>query len=363
MQCQLNLFDNKKSSGLPRFPKTRYQGSKRKVVEELSSVFNSFEFRSALDLYSGTGTVSLLLRLLKKDTYSNDYMLYNNLVSSLFLSATREKLSSLNYETTLSYLLYEAPIQYHKKISDYFSGIYFFDEENEQIDRFCQNVNLLDDFERSIYIYAVGQALLMKRPYNLFHRANLNMRTRDVKRSFGNAKTWQTSILNHAKKVVSELISFPFDDNVIKWKVFNCNTSDLSELPDLVDLIYLDPPYLNRDGVGADYPNFYHFLDGLCDYKLYDLKNDRYPHKPILSKSTAWSNKDTALQEIQRICDKWRDSIIVFSYRSDGIPTEHEILEVLSQRGRKATLDVEKIYKYALSHSNQTKEQIITSMP
>jgi len=36
------------------------------------------------------------------------------------------------------------------------------------------------------------------------------------------------------------------------------------------DLIYLDPPYLNSKGVGVDYSDFYNFLEGLCDYSLFD---------------------------------------------------------------------------------------------
>ena len=38
----------------------------------------------------------------------------------------------------------------------------------------------------SCEMLGVGRALLMKRPYNLFHRANLSMHLQDVKRSFGN---------------------------------------------------------------------------------------------------------------------------------------------------------------------------------
>ena len=32
------------------------------------------------------------------------------------------------------------------------------------------------------------------------------------------------------------------------------------------DLVYIDPPYINRNGVGVDYHGFYHFLEGLADY-------------------------------------------------------------------------------------------------
>src|SRR5574338_1680251 len=92
----------------------------------------------------------------------------------------------------------------------------------------------------------------MKRPYNLFHRANLEMRTRDVERSFGNAITWNKSISEHASKIATSLLLFPFSADGQGHAVTGCNTLDLSELPSQVELVYLDPPYLNGTGTGVD---------------------------------------------------------------------------------------------------------------
>jgi hypothetical protein len=48
---------------------------------------------------------------------------------------------------------------------------------------------LNNEYKRAIAYSALCQACLAKRPYNLFHRANLYMRTQDVERSFGNKTT------------------------------------------------------------------------------------------------------------------------------------------------------------------------------
>jgi len=34
------------------------------------------------------------------------------------------------------------------------------------------------------------------------------------------------------------------------------------------DLAYIDPPYISAQGVGVDYLEFYHFLEGLVGWKV-----------------------------------------------------------------------------------------------
>ena len=64
--------------------------------------------------------------------------------------------------------------------------------------------------ERALFRYLIYQACLKKRPFNLFHRANLRLRTnRRVKRSFGNAVTWERSFAEHALQAYDELARMP----------------------------------------------------------------------------------------------------------------------------------------------------------
>ena len=88
---QLNLFTD---LFLPRFPSTRYQGSKRKILPELAQAFRSLEFTSVLDLFSGSGMVTLLLRHLAKQVDSNDFQLYNQTTARVLLSAAHEAIGS-----------------------------------------------------------------------------------------------------------------------------------------------------------------------------------------------------------------------------------------------------------------------------
>lgn len=356
---QPSFFDSKSTVPTADFPKTRYQGSKRRLLDDLKESFQGVSGRTAIDLYAGTATVSVLLQRMGWCVTANDFLLYNNATARALLSGNAKSLDLDRATKDLQWLLDEAPVNRPTVVADTFEGIFFPREENLQIDRFCQNLKEIDERLRDVYIYAVGQSLLMKRPYNLFHRANLEMRTRDVKRSFGNAVTWNTPTLKHARKIIHHLIDFSKVTPENAFSVTNCNTIDLSPLTDTIDLVYLDPPYLNSAGKGVDYCQFYHFLDGLCDYDLYASANEDYVYKPISLQPSAWMTKAGALEEIRRIGAKWNNSTIVMSYRTDGQPTASEITDAFAETGLRLHSQASQDFKYALSHSSKTQEVIL----
>lgn len=364
---QLELYEGSgvklERSALPRLPSTRYQGSKRKIAVELANAFRSLSFSSALDLYSGTATISLILRYLGKHVDSNDYLKYNQTTARLFLRLRDEHFTKVDHGEALRNLLSGYELSSERLVSENFAGIFFTDQENEQIDRFCQNIGRHSGIEKDLYVHALGQALLKKRPYNLFHRANLNMRQRRVKRSFGNAATWEVPIYHHAMKCIQELKRFPFDALDDTGSAFSHNTKDLQSFRDSYDLIYLDPPYLNSQSVGVNYSDFYGFLEGLCDYTLFAKGDNRLAHKPFARLESNWNNPITALQELENVCQKWTNSILFLSYRSDGLPTPVQTMEALRYGGRKVAIHSCGEYKYVLSRTRSNEELFLISTP
>lgn len=369
MRKTLDLFSEGRSHAGghyidPRqFPATRYQGSKRKLVGPMAEVFSKLQFHTALDLFSGTGSVTLLLRQLGKVVDANDYLDFNRAVAELFITATRSQLAPLQPKAELNDLLGHRDLNCGSLVEDHYEGIFFKTHENRQIDQFCHNVRSVDTFRRLVYTYAVGQALMKKRPYNLFHRANLDMRLKEVKRSFGNAVTWETSIADHATKAVLELIRFPFNDNQAPGRAFAEHASFPSQLPNDYDLVYVDPPYLNGKGVETNYSNFYGFLNGLWNYELFAQGDSLYPHKPLLLEDSGWRTEQSALEQIESYAKKWTESIIFMSYRSDGVPSGSKLREALSVRNRTATIHSLGDFKYALSRTNTNEELYILSHP
>lgn len=343
-------------------PTTRYQGSKRKIAAQLYHSFSKIPFSTALDLYSGTYTVSLILRMQGKLTDSNDYMKYNKNTAEMYLRIDEEILSDKNHKDNLESMLLDNQ-KYLTDVQDKFEGIFFTNLENKQIDNFCSNLRQINGFRKSLYAYAVGQALLKKRPYNLFHRANLQMRTKNVKRSFGNAATWEGSILSHALKAIDEVAKLASHLKPQDSSAFSLNSSEIFKFKTDYDLIYVDPPYLNAKGKANNYSEFYGFLDGLIDYNLFQTGDERFSHKPIAKMSTPWDSEESALNHIEEITRYWENSVIFFSYRSDGKPDIKSFVDVLSRNERTVTVETVSNYKYALSHKCDTKELFIISAP
>ncbi|HDX0794253.1 TPA: DNA adenine methylase [Stenotrophomonas maltophilia] len=364
MQQQLSFSTPLTASGsrLPRLPSTRYQGSKRKFAPELHECFRALAPRRALDLFSGSGIVSLLLRHCGAQVHANDYLLYNQGVARLFLNFQKGSFASVDHRQNLRWLIEEAPLHLPGLVETHYSGIFFPDIENRQIDRFAQNIDGFDGLLKDLYVYAYGQALLKKRPYNLFHRANLQMRTKDVKRSFGNAVTWETPAVEHALKAIAELEAFPWSSQRQDHQSTGATDPSSSDFGSY-DLVYLDPPYVNAKGQGTDYANFYGFLDGLWDYELFNKGDLRYAHKPICPSTSVWTSAYGVLSGFEQIAERFKEETFVISYRTDGSPSIQEILDVLQLKERHSVIWGQKDYKYALSDESGTKECLIVSRP
>lgn len=356
----LPAFLPKADDAFAKFPSTRYQGSKRKLLSFLHEACRTYSFSSVLDLYSGTASVSLMFRHMGKTVYANDYLRYNSETAQLFLSLTNEWLHSLKLDALID-KAFQSKGGAGRLVVDNYAGIYYPDSENAQIDDFCANIGDFAQQEARLLVYLMGQAMLMKRPYNLFHRANLEMRMKDVPRSFGNAKTWATSFQDHMRKLGKSFLKCDFSGPI--GTAFCVNTVDLSALSIEPDLIYLDPPYLNGNGVAVDYAGFYHFLDGLVDYPLFAQGDTRYPHKPICQKASRWRTADGGLDEIGEVLRRWPSAKVAISYRGDGKPPIDSLKALLDREGYIINEHTAVEYKYALSHNFDTTEDLLICTP
>jgi adenine-specific DNA-methyltransferase len=337
------------------FPSTRYQGSKRKILPFLFESLRSISPGQALDLYSGTASVSLLLRTMGWQVHANDYLPYNKNTAHIFLTLENPKLDSMNIDQMIAKSL-RLNGSAGRLVTSNYEGVFFRTDENTTIDNFCANLGIFPPEHAQILIYLMGQAMLMKRPYNLFHRANLSMRLSTVERSFGNAKTWERSFGELMRKLGRKLKCAPFYGPI--GSASCVNTLDLDKIDFEPDLVYLDPPYLNAKSHPVDYSDFYGFLNGLLDYEAFLSGDTSYPHRPIGKVQTAWATPSGGLEEIARVARRWPNAAIAISYRGDGLPTPENIIGTMSKLGLAVQTHSVMSYKYALSKSFDTTERL-----
>ncbi len=339
------------------FPTTRYQGSKAKFVDWIWHEIEHIPFRTALDAFGGTGSVAYKLKDKGKAVTYNDILPFNAIIGKALIENTTTLLTDSDINMILTK---QSGVKYPTLIYDVFKDIYFTDEENSWLDVVRYNISqLTNEYKRAIAWYALFQACIIKRPYNLFHRKNLYVRLVNVQRSFGNKTTWDTPFETHFRTFVKEANQAVFDNGEV-CRVLNM---DALLIPNTYDLVYIDTPYLNNRGIGVDYADFYHFLNGLLNYDHWLESIDfNSKHRRLKRKYSIWNDKNRIIEGFSSLIDNYRNSILVFSYRSNGIPSIECLLQLLSSKNRTNEVCYSSEIKYALSDT-KSKEVLIISYP
>jgi len=347
LKSNLTLFETHK------FPRTRYQGSKYKLQDWIKSHLEKIDFKTALDAFSGTSSISYIMKELDKTVYSNDILKFNYIIAKALIENSSEQITKEDFDNIISK---KEDYKYQYFIKDTFEDIYFLSSENEWLDIVVQNIyQVKNEYKRAMFFWALYQSCISKRPYNLFHRKNLYVRTADVKRNFGNKSTWDRPFEEHFYKFIKEINSAIFNNH----KDNRAYNFDIFKLDIKVDLVYIDTPYIPQKGTLTHYRDFYHFLDGLTDYYNWDREIDySSKHKKLKSNYNIWEDKKSILDGFDKLIKKFKDTILVISYRSDGVPTIEEISTILRRYGK--IVRVESIdYKYVLSKKQNLKEVLI----
>jgi len=131
-------------------------------------------------------------------------------------------------------------------------------------------------------------------------------------------------------------------------------------VPGEYDLVYIDTPYISKRGVAVDYLGFYHFLEGLTTYDDWSKHIDRRSkHRRFKSRPSEWTDKNRIHRAFDRLFSKFQNSIIVVSYRSDGVPSESELLSMLKKYKSDVRVEHFGQYKYVLSTNSKSEEILL----
>lgn len=339
-----------------KFPSTRYQGSKRKVLPWLYESLKDLRFQTALDACGGSGSVSYLLKKMGKAVTYNDKLRFNYLIGKAIIENQHYKLT----ESDIDNLKRRQPAVEHQDIiARNFKGIYYLPSENRWLDRMTHSIVNMNhyhgdelEYKKAIAYYSLFQSSLIKRPFNLFHRKNLDIRTNDVERNFGNKTTWEKSFDHYFNKFITEANNLVFDSGV---QCLSLNESIFDIDPYGYDLVYIDIPYIRKDGSNesSNYLRCYHFLEGLSRYNewenLIDFDSINLRLNGIEEQNDF--KKETIYGKVEEILERFKNSTIVFSYKKGGLPSIQFISKIMRNLGKRVH-SVSQHYKYALNHQN-----------
>ncbi len=342
-----------------RLPGTRYQGSKARLADWIVAQVDGMPIRTVLDAFGGTGSVAYRFKQRGCAVTYNDLLAFNHQIGTALVENDSVRLSDDDVEHVL---LRDPRFDYDNFIERTFGGIYFTDDENRFLDAACQNIARLPcRFRRALAWFALCQAALAKRPYNLFHRRNLYMRLADVPRSFGNKATWERPFEAHFRQFTNQANAAVFTASTCRATYGAAGAIDPVDVSGAAyDLVYLDPPYVNARGVGVDYLGFYHFLEGMVDYADWPSRIDRSsPHLRIRPEPCAWLAAATAQPAFAELFARFKDSAILVSYRSDGAVNPDAIAALLAAVKPTVRRVDRRAYQYALSTNRESAEVLL----
>jgi adenine-specific DNA-methyltransferase len=107
---------------------------------------------------------------------------------------------------------------------------------------------------------------------------------------------------------------------------------------------------MNASGGGTDYLGYYHFLEGLADYDAWPTRVDRSrKHLPFIrDKRDPFLDPARVLIALAKVIERRERSVIVLSYRHDGLPAPADLVAML-KRVKKRVRSFELAKTYALS--------------
>ncbi|MES3021091.1 MAG: DNA adenine methylase [Pseudomonadota bacterium] len=308
------------------FPSTRFYGSKRKQSPWLEEELRRLTGSNALDAFGGTGAVSHLLAKLGWKTTYNDIFEFNTISARAIFSNSINSLSRYDLSKFL-----EQVVPVEGFISRTYEGIYFKSDENRWLDGFMNSLNGESSERRDLLLHFLFQACLKKRPFNLFHRSNLKLRTSNIPVQFGNRTTWSKSFATHIFETYEELKTTHF----VNRSLIQVNSAICAKkISEKYDLIYIDPPYFKHSKRNTDtYLQRYHFLEGLARFTEWPSIIDYASSQKIIKGPyrDEWTNKFDMISNLRTMIQSHQNTKFVLSYVSGEAPTEDELFNLFKE--------------------------------
>jgi DNA adenine methylase len=297
------------------FPATKFMGSKQRILPFIMQHVSGLRFRNVLDAFSGSGCVAYAFKRLGAQVHTNDFLAFAYHTAR----ATVENNATRMIENDVQKLL-KTNKNAGSFIQDTFRSLYFSDEDNRFLDNLWANIQeLKSPLKRSLALAAACRAAMKKRPRGIF--------TFTGKKGWDGRKDLRLTMKDQFLSAISQF-------NNAVWSNGKENKAMCGDVFDIdprkYDLVYIDTPYISPYS-DCDYTRRYHFVEGFCTYwEDQEIAEDTKTRK-IRSYPTAFGRRGDAFNAFNRLFHHFRNSILVVSYSSNGIPSKQEMVRLLRE--------------------------------
>jgi len=297
------------------YPELRYMGSKHRLLPWIFEVLGDLDFHTVLDPFVGSGCVAYLFKCMNKRVFASDFLAFP---VSLARATVENNKHVLDGPTMKKLLVRTKNVPTF--IERTFSGIFFSSGDLRFLDRISANIQDLDHpHKRALALAALIRSCLKKQPRGVF--------TVGGNRYDDGRRDLRLSIEEHFLEQVEAFNRIVFSNGQRHF----VTQSDVFDLPARnMDLVYLDPPYVPRSDDNC-YIKRYHFLEGFVSYWKGLNIMEESKVKKIEKRYTPFSYRKTAIDAFDRLFSRFRNSIIVLSYSSNGFPDLSVLQELLAK--------------------------------
>lgn len=344
IQMSLIPDTNKLPAELARFPRFRYMGSKFRLLPWLQETFQTLDFETATDAFSGSGVVSYLLKAMGKQVKSNDSLAF----PAVLTAATVANSGTLLDPSDLNALLgAKARTSAEKFIRLTYDGIFYTPAELSFLDDLWSGIREMEStLKRAVALAAILRSAVKRQPRGLFTVG-------DPERYLDGRRDLQLTLKEHFVEQVACYNAAVFTNG--RRNTACCG--DVFDLPKGSDLVYLDPPYVPNADDNC-YIKRYHFLEGLaCYWQGKEIMMHTKVRK-IVKPFTPFAYRHTALEAFDRLFKHFADSILVLSYSSNAFP-DLETLRTIMGRYKTSVTVVERSHRYHFGTHNNAKRNTV----
>jgi adenine-specific DNA-methyltransferase len=330
-----------------------YMGNKRKLLPQINDILDMVkeDLKKELvtvDVFSGSGIVSRLLKTKSQKLFTNDLAGYGYTLNSCFLSTpSEEKLERIKcyIDEANTFAHRKDDLDITKFVQKYWapSGkiskkhrVFFTQENGILIDRYRHFINSLPNEYKS-YVLA---ALLVKCSIHNNTNGQFSAFYKDENGigKFGGKKEIDIKRITTPIKLEVPHFSMHPCEVIISQEDANQFVKSIPE----VDLVYLDPPYNKHP-----YSIYYFMLDIINNWKTGESIPDTNRGQPKTWKKSDYNSFKKAENSFKDLISNIKSKYILLSYNNKGIIPIKNIESILESRG--------KLYTFPLIHKTYNK--------
>jgi adenine-specific DNA-methyltransferase len=317
-----------------------YIGNKRSLLRFITLGLNQVKSRlgvsrlSCLDLFSGSGVVSRLMKSHASCLVSNDFEDYTEIVNRCYLT-NRSEFDKLEYEIARAELLYKIDSDWRRGfIAEKYAPL---DDDNiqpgERVFFTRRNAEFIDTARQHIEDIEEPLKAFFLAP--LIVRSSIHNNTGGVFKGFYKNRNGIGAFGGegkHALKRIKGNIDVPeplFSDDECDVRVAKCDaTRFASRIGGYYDVVYMDPPY-NQHPYGSNY----FMLNLILSYQR-PKSISKMSGIPTRWKRSSFNKPQQCGDAFFKILDELDASFVLISYNSEGFLKKERFIWELERRGK-----------------------------